>query len=68
MALNWFASKAGNNIGLMASKDDLKDLNRIIPSKYTKQFSSSYKKEADFSSASRSIINQSSVKDLRNIF
>jgi predicted phage terminase large subunit-like protein len=68
MALNWFASKAGNNIGLMASQDDLKDLNRIIPSKYTNQSSSSYKKEADFSSASRSIINQSSVKDLRNIF
>ena len=68
MALNWFAAKGGNTIALMASQDELRDLNRIIPSKYSQQFKNSTKKGADFSSAPRSITSQNSIRDLKNIF
>lgn len=70
-ALNWFASKAGNNIAVIPSEFGIESLQRVAPRKG--QGTTMYRQnktsaDTNFAEASRSIIDQTTMKQIKEIF
>ncbi len=69
-ALNWFATKAANNIAIITTEDGVRSLNRVAPQKGKglNGFIPKTQKTPDFSGVSRRMIDQSTMSDIKKIF
>ena len=68
-ALNWFASKAGNNVAVISTEEGLEDLYRIAPRKgYGTSFMQQKTSANNFAEVNRRMTDQNTMAEIKKIF